>query len=86
MYHKGFLFSKHAKEQLKRRSIEKSMVDTVLNKPDSIIKHSDINTIYQKVIKEERCNYPYRVFVNESRDPKLIITVYKTSKIEKYEN
>jgi hypothetical protein len=39
----------------------------------------------QKLIKEGNLKYLYRVFVNICKQPDLVITAYKTSKIEKYE-
>jgi len=35
-------------------------------------------------LNENSNNYLYRVFVNELKKPSVIITVYKTSKIDKY--
>jgi len=41
--------------------------------------------IYQKIIVEVDKPYLYRVFINTSKEPFLVVTAYKTSKIEKYE-
>ena len=41
--------------------------------------------IYQAIVNfEEEGKYLVRVFVNLAKEPPLVITVYRTSKIEKY--
>ena len=80
-----YSYSKHATEQITRRSITKSDVRKVLEHPDKIQQREENVKVFQKIIKEEKDNYLYRVFVNINKNPHLIITVYKTSKIKKYE-
>ena len=41
-------------------------------------------TVYQNTILENNKTYLIRVFVNQHKTPPLIITAYKTSKIQKY--
>ena len=76
-----FEFSLHSLEQIKLRGISKELVELVLNYPDEIANEFENQIIYQKVIE----NYLYRVFVNSNKNPSLIKTVYKTSKINKYQ-
>jgi hypothetical protein len=76
-----FEFSHHCLDQLKRRSIAKDTIELVIMKPDSIIEEEDQQLIYQKVVKK----YLYRVFINNTKNPGLIKTAYKTSKINKYQ-
>ena len=84
--HTIFKFSKHAEERLLTRGLGKDLVLVVLNNPDKIIVLDSALLIYQKILVESDKPYLYRVFVNRELDPKLIVTVYKTSKFEKYEN
>jgi hypothetical protein len=42
--------------------------------------------VYQKIFLENNKPYLYRVFVNAGKISALVITAYKTSKTEKYEN
>jgi hypothetical protein len=77
-------FSKHALEQMERRCITKEIVELVVGQPDSVIKEDDTISIYSKLVNEGTKHYLYRVFVNYYKSPSLIITAYKTSKIEKY--
>jgi Domain of unknown function (DUF4258) len=75
----NFVFSKHALEQMELRGISKTLVEQIVEKP-LLTKEEDGLKIYQSIIDD----YLFRIFVNENKDPKLIITVYKTSKIKKY--
>lgn len=61
------------------RGISKNVVEQIIENP-ALTKEEDGIKIYQSIID----NYLIRIFVNEIKDPKLIITVYKTSKIKKY--
>jgi hypothetical protein len=77
--------SKHAKVQLERRGINASQIDAIINHPDSVVEEDSL-WVYQKTIQEENRNYLYRVFVNKTKEPNLVVTAYKTSKLSKYEN
>lgn len=74
-----FAFSKHAIEQMELRGIPKNVVEQILAHPEEIRNEEDKKG-YQSIVD----NYLIRVFVNDKKDPQLIITVYKTSKIKKY--
>jgi hypothetical protein len=77
----NFVFSKHALEQMELRSISKSIVEEILANPGQV-KIEEDNKVYQSVVEKGR--YLIRIFVNDKRSPKTVITVYKTSKINKY--
>jgi len=82
----NFVFSKHAEEQLVRRSLNRNIVESVVLNPEQIIddeNNVDI-TIYQSIIKEDGKLFLYRVFINTQLLPNLIVTLYRTTKIEKY--
>jgi len=79
-------YSKHANKQISKRSISKKKIAVVIDKPDNILTHDNCLKVYQKVFEEKENRYLYRVFVNICKKPSLIITAYKTSKIEKYED
>ena len=76
-----FEYSNHSLEQMQMRNISKQVVDLVINHPDSIILEEDNQQIFQKVIE----NHLYRVFVTANKNPAFIKTVYRTSKISKYD-
>ena len=59
------------------RGISKTIVEQTLENPLQTKEEDGIN-IYQSIVDD----YLFRIFVNETKDPKLIIIVYKTSKIK----
>ena len=81
-----FMYSKHALEQIQRRRLDREKVDAALFQPDKEITDETGLIVYHKIFQEKDKYYLYRVFVNYDKKPPLIVTVYKTSKIEKYED
>ena len=73
----------HCIQQLKKRNItQQSVLDVIENAGEKVL-IEDVS-VYQKTIVENGRHYLIRVFVNEDKIPPLIITAYKTSKIDKY--
>ena len=79
-------YSKHALERLSSRGISKSLVAQTIESPDSVINQTECKQVYHKVFQEGRNMKMLRVFVNHCKDPILVITAYKTTKIDKYEH
>jgi hypothetical protein len=82
-----FTFSIHALEQLKVREISRKLVMEVFENPDQVYSKSDENEIvlYQSVFRKDTDEtYLIRVFVNQIKSPNLVITAYRTSKVQKY--
>jgi len=81
-----FIFSKHAHEQMARRGINHETVKMVVSYPDQTIADNETPTkiIYQSLINEDNRMFLLRVFVDTDKQPNVIITVYKTTKISKY--
>ncbi len=84
----NYHYSKHAAEQIANRNLNRKIIDNVILFPDVMIKQDECLTIFQKIVISDKNKKPYlyRVFINTCKDPSLVITAYKTSKIEKYEN
>ena len=57
-----------------------------MKQPDSIVHEHDCKEIVHRMISENDEKKLLRIFVNTCKEPNLIITAYKTSKIEKYEH
>lgn len=81
-----FEFSKHALDQMIRRNLSKEQVKSIIEQPDFIAIQDSCIKVYSKLLTENSKSYLYRVFMNELKKPALIITVYKTSKTDKYAN
>jgi hypothetical protein len=78
--------SKHAWEQMVRRGINYDDVLSVVSRPDQTIADEDDPAIIicQSLIKEDEQMFLLRVFVNKDKQPNVVVTLYKTTKISKY--
>ena len=81
-----FIFTDHALTEMTRRDISKEDVRKVLATPDQIEMVRDGRAVYQAKFEmgEPLRTYILRVFVDIDRKPPHVVTVYRTSKIEKY--
>ena len=81
----NYRLSRHAREEMKRRNIPAEIVESVLEDPQQVIEGSGEKKVYQSRIEfQEGKTLLVRVFVAEEGDIPVVITVYRTSKIEKY--
>lgn len=71
---------------MERRGIAKEEVKAVLAAPEQTEEVREGRAVYQARIKSGKPSKPYlvRVFVDIDRKPPYVVTVYRTSKIEKY--
>ena len=83
-----FIITPHAAFEMQRRSLTAEMVQSVLAKPEQRLAVRTGRIVLQSRIAmglPERV-YLVRIFVDVDRVPAEIVTVYRTSKIEKYWN
>lgn len=82
----NFAFTDHALSEMARRQITEEEVRTALAKPEQMEMVRDGRAVYQSRL--EMGNPPkiylLRVFVDIDPVPPFVVTVYRTSKIEKY--
>ena len=78
-----WIISKHATEQMIIRGIPLSLVKDILAKAQSVLLEQG-KKIYQSIVNFGEGDYMVRVFVNIIKEPNVVITVYKTSKTNKY--
>ncbi|NEQ66353.1 MAG: DUF4258 domain-containing protein [Symploca sp. SIO2D2] len=80
-----YKLSLHAQEQLNKRQISLSIIESVINSPKQIILQSDGTKAYQSQLDfGSGKNYLLRIIINDNVEPMLVVTVYKTSQINKY--
>ncbi|RPJ22878.1 MAG: DUF4258 domain-containing protein [Chloroflexi bacterium] len=81
-----FVFSDHALIEMARREISQDQVRNVLANPEQVERIQEGRAVYQAKYNtgEPPKIYLLRVFVDIERKPPHIVTVYRTSKIEKY--
>lgn len=77
-------FTAHALEEMQRRDITQTQVEAVISNPEQILSGQNQRTIYQSRMALGGKQYLLRVFVDENISPSVVITVYRTSKIQKY--
>ncbi|MDJ1171503.1 DUF4258 domain-containing protein [Roseofilum sp. BLCC_M154] len=81
----NFQFSNHALEEIQKRNIPMVLIEAVLWSPQQTLKQSEDIAIYQSQLDFGTGKlYLLRVFINITVDPQLVVTVYRTSKIQKY--
>ena len=77
------IISDHATIEIKRRQIPLSTIEAVLANPQQIIPSRPGRQIYQSIIEINNKPYLLRLIV-DTGDPPILVTVYRTSKIQKY--
>jgi hypothetical protein len=80
-----FVFSRHALDEIVRRRIPRHSVDDVLNSPQQVVDTPDGKKAYQSQLDFGSGKlFLLRVIVAFDVDPPLVVTLYRTSKINKY--
>ena len=75
----------HALTEMERRQISRAVVDSVLNEPEQVASEKSGRSAYQSRIDFGGGTfYLVRVIVDTGSDPPVVVTVYRTSKTDKY--
>ena len=82
----AYRLSEHARAEMARRQIAESIVARVLKPPGQILPVREGRRLFQSKIEMGKPSRTYllRVFVDIDRSPPEVVTVYRTSKIDKY--
>lgn len=84
MYSMNFVLSKHAENEMLRRQISREQVESLMEHPDQIVEAHGGLVCYQCLSAKEGKPCLLRAVINESVDPKKIVTIYRTTKVQKY--
>jgi len=81
-----YRFTGHAKIEMRRRGITEADISAALSHPEQVDEVRSGRVIYQSKIAqgEPPKVYLLRVIVDLDRDPPAVVTVYRTSKVDKY--
>ena len=80
-----FRLSNHAREEMERRGMPLALVESVLDNSQQVVAVKGGKKAYQSQIDfGDGRIFLLRVIVAYDVDPTVVITVYRTSKIEKY--
>ena len=79
-----FFITDHAAIEIERRNIQIEYIKDCLLIPGEILPSEGNRVVYQKKYIFDKREFLLRVIIEPRDTPQRIITVYKTSKIEKY--
>jgi len=79
-----YLFTPHARLEMARRGVSETVVRQVLSAPEQRDTNRPGRDVLQSRMSFADGTYLVRVFVDVDRKPAQIVTVYRTSKINKY--
>lgn len=80
----NFRISDHAKAECERRQIPLDVLQAVLEQPGQKVPAERQRAAYQSKVQFGEKLYLVHAIVDEKENPAAVITVYRTSKIEKY--
>jgi hypothetical protein len=80
----NFWFSKHAESELILRQIPREFVGEVLRQPQQIMPERTPKKAYQSQVEFGGRKFLLRVIVDDTVEPVKVVTLYRTSKINKY--
>lgn len=81
-----YILTDHALMEMRRRDIGEEEIKKVMTSPEQKVNVREGRCVYQSRLYfgKPPLIYLVRVFVDVDREPKEVVTVYRTSKIEKY--
>ncbi len=74
----------HVRQEIERRQIPLTVLEAVLAEPDQVVPARGAAKAFQSRIEIGGKIFVLRVIVDDSVDPAVVVTAYRTSKIEKY--
>jgi hypothetical protein len=76
----------HAKMEMQRRQIDETDVARALHHPGQVVRVRSGHIIYQSKIRlgNPSKDYLLRVVIAIDQEPPAVVTVYRTSKVDKY--
>ena len=80
----NFRFSKHAESELGLRQIPRELAEEVLRRPQQIVPERPPKKAYQSKLDFGGSTFLLRVIVDDTVEPAMVVTLYRTSKIDKY--
>ncbi len=79
-----YRLSKHARQEIERRRIPLALLEAVIARPDQVITEKAAVKAHQSRCEIGGKMFLLRVLVDDSVEPAVVVTAYRTTKIEKY--
>ena len=81
----NFRFTRHALDQMRERRIPINFVENICLNPEQKLPQSGGRVVHQSRVEIDQGKiHLIRVLIDPNDQPPAVVTVYKTSKIEKY--
>ncbi len=74
----------HAEAQMRRRGIKVSVVRKILLDPEQVLEVRPGRVVLQSRVIFENRSRLVRIFIDVDESPMRVVTVYRTSKVDKY--
>ena len=80
-----FTLSRHAESELRLRKIPREFLESTLNNPQQIVPERGNKKVYQSQLDFGNSKvFLLRAIIDDTVDPAVVVTAYRTSKISKY--
>ena len=79
-----YILTDHAIFEMERRNISLELAQRILENPQQRLNIRKGRDVFQSRIQMGEKQYVVRIFVDIDRSPPEVVTVYRTSKINKY--
>jgi hypothetical protein len=79
-----FVLTDHADKEARRRQIPLEWIESTMARPEQISSGTNNRKIFQSRVVADGKTYLVRLVVEDWHQPPVVVTVYRTSKIEKY--
>ena len=79
-----FVLTDHARKEAQRRQIPLEWIESILRQPEQVAPGTGRRKVLQSRVIAEGKTYLVRLIVEDWQNPPVVVTVYRTSKIEKY--
>lgn len=79
-----FILSQHAQEEMTKRKFPLQILQLILDYPEQIIEEDGLKVYQGLFTANNNKTYLVRAYVNDLVEPNKVITVYFTSKLNKY--
>ncbi|MDO8959241.1 MAG: DUF4258 domain-containing protein [Rhodocyclaceae bacterium] len=80
----NFVLTDHAKKEALRRQIPLEWIESTLANPEQIISGTNRRKVLQSRVVADGKTYLVRLIIEDWHSPPVVVTAYRTSKIEKY--
>lgn len=79
-----YRLTEHAELEMQRRQVPSEWVESIMHSPEQIVVGFGGRKVYQGRVSADGKTYLLRLIVEDRHTLPVIVTVYRTSKIEKY--